>query len=62
MIYAVDEVSKQGICLSLFLYLMHCAISIIEENQEPKKFGNGKLGKDPAVETSFLPDRSGFYV
>ncbi|KAJ6804784.1 protein XAP5 CIRCADIAN TIMEKEEPER isoform X2 [Iris pallida] len=24
--------------------------------QEVKKFGNGKLGKDPTVETSFLPD------
>lgn len=24
--------------------------------QEAKKFGNGKLGKDPTVETSFLPD------
>ncbi|KAJ6803616.1 protein XAP5 CIRCADIAN TIMEKEEPER isoform X2 [Iris pallida] len=26
------------------------------KNQEPKKFGSGKLGKDPTVETSFLPD------
>lgn len=26
------------------------------ENQEPKKLSNGKLGKDPTVETSFLPD------
>ncbi|KAI3843728.1 hypothetical protein MKW98_013664 [Papaver atlanticum] len=26
------------------------------KNEEPKKHGNGKLGKDPTVETSFLPD------
>ncbi|XP_058083926.1 protein XAP5 CIRCADIAN TIMEKEEPER isoform X2 [Magnolia sinica] len=25
-------------------------------NQESKKFGHGKFGKDPTVETSFLPD------
>ncbi|OVA18564.1 XAP5 protein [Macleaya cordata] len=25
-------------------------------NQESKRLGNGKLGKDPTVETSFLPD------
>ncbi|KAK9136471.1 hypothetical protein Syun_015801 [Stephania yunnanensis] len=27
-----------------------------QENQGKKRFGNGKLGKDPTVETSFLPD------
>ncbi|XP_039114608.1 protein XAP5 CIRCADIAN TIMEKEEPER isoform X2 [Dioscorea cayenensis subsp. rotundata] len=27
------------------------------KTQEQKKFVNGKLGKDPTVETSFLPDR-----
>ncbi|TYJ99587.1 protein XAP5 CIRCADIAN TIMEKEEPER [Cucumis melo var. makuwa] len=26
------------------------------QNLEPKKLGRGKLGKDPTVETSFLPD------
>ncbi|RZC84250.1 hypothetical protein C5167_047036, partial [Papaver somniferum] len=26
------------------------------KNEEPKKHENGKLGKDPTVETSFLPD------
>ncbi|KAK9113250.1 hypothetical protein Scep_020769 [Stephania cephalantha] len=26
------------------------------QNQGKKRFGNGKLGKDPTVETSFLPD------
>ncbi|KAK9108714.1 hypothetical protein Sjap_016774 [Stephania japonica] len=26
------------------------------QNQGKKQFGNGKLGKDPTVETSFLPD------
>eukprot|EP00268_Persea_americana_P034845 TRINITY_DN34437_c0_g1_i3.p1 TRINITY_DN34437_c0_g1~~TRINITY_DN34437_c0_g1_i3.p1 ORF type:complete len:218 (-),score=55.49 TRINITY_DN34437_c0_g1_i3:1336-1989(-) len=28
------------------------------DNQETKKFGHGGLGKDPTVETSFLPDRT----
>ncbi|XP_008812586.2 protein XAP5 CIRCADIAN TIMEKEEPER-like [Phoenix dactylifera] len=28
-----------------------------KENQAMKKFGHGKLGKDPTVEMSFLPDR-----
>lgn len=37
-------------------------VSVTEEIQEAKKFGNGKLGKDPTVETSFLPDRSEFCV
>ncbi|MQM08124.1 hypothetical protein Taro_040975 [Colocasia esculenta] len=29
----------------------------VNGNQGEKKFRNGKLGKDPTVETSFLPDR-----
>ncbi|THU63741.1 hypothetical protein C4D60_Mb01t19020 [Musa balbisiana] len=28
-----------------------------EENHYKKKFGSGKLGKDPTVESNFLPDR-----
>ncbi|CAL9087921.1 Protein XAP5 CIRCADIAN [Musa troglodytarum] len=28
-----------------------------KENHDKRKFGYGKLGKDPTVETSFLPDR-----
>lgn len=28
------------------------------ETQETKRLGCGKFGKDPTVETSFLPDRS----
>lgn len=46
---------------SLLLHLRHYDF-LTEENQEPKKSDNGKFGKDPTVETSFLPDRSGLYV
>lgn len=33
---------------------------LLADRIETKKFGCGKFGKDPTVETSFLPDRCDF--
>ncbi|KAA0045695.1 protein XAP5 CIRCADIAN TIMEKEEPER [Cucumis melo var. makuwa] len=40
-----------------YVFYLTILIGVYEsENLEPKKLGRGKLGKDPTVETSFLPD------
>lgn len=41
---------------------MSPSFSIPEEDSDKKKLGYGKLGKDPTVETSFLPDRYGIHM
>lgn len=43
-------------------YHYWCCWLPVAENQEPAKSRCGKLGKDPTVETSFLPDRSCIFL
>lgn len=53
-----------GHLLNLFFLLTSCYATgchylVYADNSESKSFCRSKFGKDPTVETSFLPDRCG---